>query len=750
MLATTARTIADYRTIPLPHNITTYDSEQPFTLGADVEIEATPALKNEARFMREFLPEGLKGESSGKIILRSDLVDSNPEAYMITVDKDAVTVNGATAAGTFYGVQTLRKALAAGPDIDGTMALPAGQIFDKPRFSYRGTHFDVSRHFFTVDEVKSFIDMIALHGVNKFHWHLTDDQGWRIQIDKYPKLTEIGSYRPHSIIGHAGPDYDNIPVSGFYTKEQAREIIKYAAERHIDVIPEIDLPGHMMAAMASYPQLGCKGGPYEVWCSWGVNDGVLCPGKDETMQFIADVMNEVMDLFPSQYIHIGGDECPKVEWAKCPACQARIKELGIEAKEGMSAETQLQGYVTSFACNVAKEHGKTPIGWDEILECDIPQDAVIMSWRGVEGAADGTRRGHRAILTPNSCCYFDFYQDGDTDNEPYAIGGLTTVEQVYALEPCLPTMSDEQKNMVLGCQANLWTEYIPTFDYVQYMELPRLAALSEVQWLNPSQKDYADFKTRIPALLTIYDRMGYRYARHIADVAARYEVDSDNGALKVTASALPGYQIRYTLDGADPTVDSPLYGSPLSLKDDCIINITTFKNGTKGRQITDTLKVGKLTFAKCTLETDPDAGYFFNGAQQLVDGFTGGDNYRSGKWLGFSGRNCDATIQPASPTELSEVSFNINVTPADGLLDCRSVEVYGQKAGASDWTLLAAEEYPEATPDVANGIVNHTIKFEPITLEKVRVLIKPHWVLPKWHRLNYCLGFIFVDEISAK
>ncbi|MDE6402841.1 MAG: family 20 glycosylhydrolase, partial [Muribaculaceae bacterium] len=677
-----ARTTASYRTIPLPQHITELPGEAPFILGADVTVNAPTSLANEAEMLRQYLPDGLKGTSSGSITLRDDLVDTNPEAYTIEVDGNDITVRGASAAGTFYGIQTLRKSLPATLDADAQIELPAVIITDKPRFSYRGTHSDVSRHFFNTDEVKSFIDMIALHGVNTLHWHLTDDQGWRIEIKKYPKLTEVGSYRPNSIIGRTGPGYDNTPVSSFYTQDEAREIIDYAAKRHITIIPEIDLPGHMMAAMASYPELGCTGGPYSVWCEWGVNDGVLCPGKDNTMQFIADVLNEVMDIFPAPYIHIGGDECPKVVWASCPHCQARIKELGLVEKDGVSPESQLQGYVTKFACDVVRKHGKSAIGWDEILECDIPRDAIIMSWRGVEGAAEGTRRGHRVILTPTSHCYFDFYQTKDTQNEPYAIGGLTTVERVYSLEPCLPGMTDEQKELVMGCQANLWTEYIPTFSHVQYMELPRLAALSEVQWLQPEARNFEDFKTRIPALMAVYDKMGYNYARHIADVDVRYDVDTDGRSLVMTCSSLPGYDIRYTLDGSKPTPESTLYTAPVKLADDCIISTTTFKDGVEGRPVCDTLAVGPLTFARCTLAVEPDAGYAFGGGQQLTDGLSGTCNYRTGRWIGFSGKNCDATIELAEPAKLSEVSFNVDVFSCDGLGDCRGVEVYGMTPGS--------------------------------------------------------------------
>ncbi len=748
-LSTTAQVIADYRTIPLPHSIELSPIATPFTLGSDVTIEAPADLEREAAFLRSYLPTDLKGKSSGIIELRADLDNSNPEAYTITTDSKKVVINGATSAGTFYGIQTLRKSLPGALDASGQILLPAGVVTDQPRFSYRGTHFDVSRHFFTVDEVKTFLDMAALHGVNKFHWHLTDDQGWRIESKKYPKLTEIGSYRANSIIGREGPDYDNVPVSGFYTQDQIKDIIQYAADRHIMVIPEVDLPGHMEAAMASYPELGCTGGPYQVWNAWGVDENVLCPGKDTTMQFIADILNEVMDLFPAPFIHIGGDECPKNIWQKCPHCQARIKELGIVEKDGISPETQLQGYVTHFACDVVRKHGKSAIGWDEILECDIPQDAIIMSWRGVEGAMDGTKRGHRAILTPNSHCYFDFYQTKDTKNEPYAIGGLTTVERVYSLEPAPDTMTPEQKELVLGCQSNLWTEYIATLPHAQYMELPRLAALSEVQWCDPANKNFEDFKTRIPALMSLYDKLGYNYAKHIADVDVKYNVDTDRHALMMTCSSLPGYDIRYTLDGTKPTTQSTLYTAPVALDKDCIVSITTFKDDIEGRPVCDTLSIGKLTFNKCKLAVEPDAGYYFNGEQQLVDGLSGTNNYRTGRWIGFSGKNCDATIELAKPERLSEVSFNVCVFTCDGLFDCREAEVYGQLEGSTEMTLLAKAEYPELPQGDTFAVSNHVLSFDPVTVTKLRVVIKPQWIIPSWHYLCDCLGFLFVDEIKA-
>lgn len=749
-VAASARVSADYNTIPLPHRIVDIPGVKPFVLGSDVTIAASPELATEASFLRSYLPEGLKGKSSGNIVLKTGLVDTNPEAYTIEVSPEAVIINGASAAGTFRGLQTLRKSLPVEVDADGTVALPAASIYDRPRFGYRGTHFDVSRHFFNVDEVKTFIDMAALHGVNTFHWHLTDDQGWRLEIKKYPRLAEVGSYRPNTIIGRGGSKFDNTPVSGYYTQEQVKDIIKYAADRHIQVIPEIDLPSHMIAALAAYPELGCTGGPYEVFRRWGVFDDVLCPGNDKTMQFLSDVLNEVMDLFPAPYIHIGGDECPKVRWKACPKCQARIKDLGLEEKEGLSPEAQLQGYVTTFACDVVRRHGKTAIGWDEILECDIPSDAVIMSWRGVQGAADGARRGHRVILTPTSHCYFDFYQTRDTKNEPLAIGGYTPVEKVYSFEPVLPSMTPEEASLVLGCQSNLWTEYIPTFSHAQYMELPRLAALSEVQWLDPSKKDYENFKKRVPRLLALYDKLGYNYARHIGDVETTYAVDPKSRALNVTMSSLPGHEIRYTVDGTKPTASSSLYTAPITLRENCVFNATTFHDGKEGRAVSDTLAVGPLTFGRCTLAVNPDEGYKFGGAQQLVDGLSGNNNYRTGRWLGFSGKNLDATIELPEAKTLSTIGFNVDIVTPDGLFDCRGAEVYGSTDG-EHFSLLASEEYPEMDYHKRQrDVARHELTFAPTKLKAVRLVVKPQWILPDDHELNGCLGFLFVDEITAR
>lgn len=744
-VATAAADTADYHVVPLPQTVTVEESHRPFVLGSDTRVITTKALDREGDFLREYISQLPAAGTKGTIELKQNLLSDNPEAYRITVTPKKITVEGASAAGVFYGVQTLRKSLPA--DLSAPVEMPAATIDDAPRFGYRGAHLDVVRHFFSTDEVKTFIDMLALHNINRFHWHLTDDQGWRIEIRKYPRLTEVGSKRAGTLIGRygAGTEIDSIPVEGYYTQDQIRDIIAYAAERHIEIIPEIDLPSHMMAALASYPELGCTGGPYEVLCTWAGYKDVLCPGKDKTMEFIADVLTEVMDLFPSKLIHIGGDECPKDRWKECPDCQARIAELGITATDEASPETQLQGYVTRYAADVARRAGKSIIGWDEILECeDIPQDAVVMSWRGIDGAVKGTARNHRVIQTPNDYLYFDYYQSDDMQAEPLAIGGYVPVRRVYSFEPLTPEMTDTQKALVMGPQANLWTEYVPTFAHLQYMELPRMAALCEVQWTDPALKDYHSFKCRTARLFAVYDREGYNYASHIKDTDVSYRADRDSRTLEASFSVFPGHEVRYTLDGSEPTAASPLYTSPLHLASDCVIRAASFApDGTRGTVISDTLTVTPVTFASCSLGYDTYSPFAFGGADALTDGLTGPDNFRSGRWVGFLGDPCDATLTLTEDTEISEVSFGTCIVWPEGALEFRRAEVYGSADG-NEFTLLAALDNPSQDPAQTNGAYRHTITFDPVTVKALRVVITPCEPSGIWKRI------LFVDEIQAR
>lgn len=431
------------------------------------------------------------------------------EGYELKVTRGGIEIKGGSPAGVFYGLQTVKQLLKDGK-------VPAVKVSDAPHFGHRGSLLDVARHFYTVDQVKTYIDILALHKMNVFHWHLTDDQGWRIEIKKHPKLTEVGSVRKETIVGrHTDPPphkYDGVPHGGFYTQEQIREVVAYAADRHITVVPEIDLPGHMQAAVATYPELGCTGGPYEMRCTWGISEDVLCAGNEKTYGFIEDVLDEVCELFPSKLIHIGGDECPKTAWKKCPKCQAKIKELGLKDK-GSKAEHYLQNYVMSRVEKYLNEKGRQIIGWDEILQGSASKTATIMEWRDQQHAVNAVRRGNNVIVTTRHYCYLDYCQTSDPENEPLCVAHrYLSMKQVYRLDP-YDRIFIHERDKVLGIQGNLWTENIADFDHVQHMLLPRLAALSETAWAYDRKDSYEDFSVRAKALLPgLYESYGYNYA----------------------------------------------------------------------------------------------------------------------------------------------------------------------------------------------------------------------------------------------
>lgn len=448
------------------------------------------------------------------------LKDANlaEEEYSIDITKANCIVRASSYNGFLYAIQTLKQLTSVNifgnePNPAEKFLFPCVKIQDKPRFGYRGMHLDCSRHFFSVEEVKKYLDIMALYKLNRFHWHLTDDQGWRVEIKKYPRLTEIGAFRNGTVIKKDWGSNDGVRYGGYYTQEQMKDIVAYAGKLGIVVIPEIDLPGHMMGALAGYPELGCTGGPYEVWTRWGISEQVLCPGKEAMFSFLEDVFTELMDIFPSEYIHIGGDECPKTEWEKCPACQARIKALGIKADERHTAEQFLQSYVTARVQKFLNDHGRRIIGWDEVLEGELAEGATVMSWRGTEGGIKASAMGFDVIMTPNTYCYFDYYQSEDQDKEPFGIGGFLPWDKVYSYEP-LEGLNDSQQKHILGVQANLWTEYVATPEHLEYMLLPRMNALSEVQWCVPENKDIERFKAAMEAeSFKIFDILGYNYRK---------------------------------------------------------------------------------------------------------------------------------------------------------------------------------------------------------------------------------------------
>ncbi len=448
---------------------------------------------------------GEAGDATSNIISLqlSDDAAEHPEGYRLIVTSGSVTLGAKTPAGLFYGLQTLTQLLPVGDA--NAWSMPAVQIADAPRFAYRGMHLDVGRHFFPVVFIKKYIDLMAMYKMNTFHWHLTEDQGWRIEIRKYPRLTEVGAYRAETMLEKNFDPYvgDGQPHGGFYTQDEVREVVAYARDRYIVVIPEIEMPGHATAALAAYPELACTDGPFDVPTTWGIKEDIYCP-NEETFQFLEDVLTEVIDLFPSTYIHIGGDEVPKTRWEESAVAQRVI------AREELAGEAELQSYFIRRVESFLRVHGRRLIGWDEILEGGLAPDATVMSWRGMDGGIEAARQGHDVIMTPTSHCYFDYYQ-ADPEQEPLAIGGLTPLDTVYDFEPIPEALSPDEARHVLGAQGNVWTEYMATTDDVEYMVFPRMLALSEVVWSPRDARNWNDFVRRLPRHLRRLDALGVNY-----------------------------------------------------------------------------------------------------------------------------------------------------------------------------------------------------------------------------------------------
>ena len=520
--------INEYNVVPLPVTM----NEQPgrFYLNSDVPVvvNASQEVKNIASSLSTTVLDvaGIKLKPGGELhenvptIVFDSIPGMEKEAYKLSVTPQQIKITASTPNGFYYGLQTLYQLLPVAiyskeRARNAEWSVPCVEIEDTPAFRYRGAMLDVCRHFASIDYIKKFIDVLAVHKMNTFHWHLTDDQGWRIEIKKYPKLTEIGSIRKETGIGRSRTEFDGKPYGGFYTQDEIRDIVKYAQERFVTVIPEIDLPGHMLAALAAYPELGCTGGPYEVARHWGVFPDVLCIGNEKTYEFLEGVLSEVIELFPAKYIHIGGDEAPRTRWAVCPKCQALVKKEGLKADKKHTSEDRLQSYCMKRVEQFLNERGRQIIGWDEILEGDVAPNATVMSWRGMQGGIEAAKLKHDVIMTPNDYVYFDYYQSADKEQEPMAMGSCITVEKVYNFEPVADELADEEKKHILGAQANVWTEYIGTPEHVEYMMVPRMAALAEVQWMMPEKKSYQGFLNRLGSLAEFYKRDNVNYAKHI-------------------------------------------------------------------------------------------------------------------------------------------------------------------------------------------------------------------------------------------
>lgn len=727
--------------IPYPQKVEFQKGEfvipETFVLSGNLPQKETDYLKKRLspvlKFENRVKGEGIQLENSS--IPATPLIpEQDKEKYILEISPKYIQIKSVTDRGYFLALQTLIQLIKQYKD---SGKIPAMKIEDEPKFAWRGMHLDVCRHFFTVGEVKQYIDYLAIYKLNTFHWHLTDDQGWRIEIKKYPKLTQIGSKRKESMIGaYVDNTFDGKPYGPyFYTQDQIKEVVKYAQERHITVVPEIEMPGHALAALSAYPELACTKGPFEPATKWGVFDDVFCP-KEETFTFLENVLDEVIQLFPSQYIHIGGDECPKTRWKECPHCQELIRKNNLKDEHG------LQSYFIHRIEKYVNSKGRKIIGWDEILEGGLAPNAAVMSWTGIKGGVEAAKTGHFAVMTPGSYCYFDHYQ-GDPATEPNAFGGFTPLDKVYSYNPIPEELNAEQSKYILGVQANLWTEYILDFKQVQYMIFPRLLALSEVGWGTADPKNYKEFEGRVINEFKVLDKMGINYAKSIYNINGKVQPRVGGISYKLSTSQKPE-GIRFTTDGSVPTENSQTYDVPIPVSKTMTIKSAYFEGGLQSAVSSQDFVISKTTGKPITLESQPDENYSFGGEFTLVDGIIGNQKQLGKTWLGFQGKDVVATIDFGQKTRFSEVYFNTLDNKGSWIHFAKSAQIFVSDNG-TDFKLIkeiGKEEILSAKGKIKVNVGIQNSKY-------IKVNIENAGIIPAGNPGADSKAWLFVDEIGV-
>ncbi|AWV98951.1 glycoside hydrolase family 20 protein [Arcticibacterium luteifluviistationis] len=689
------------------------------------------------------VPVQKKNENSITFLHDNKLKD---EAYEITVSTSKVILKAGSNKGFFYAYQSLLQLL-SDEIYDRNSALvklslPVCNIKDEPRFVYRGLMLDVGRHMMPVSFVKKFIDLMAMYKFNQFHWHLTEDQGWRIEIKKYPKLTEIGAYRKESPLGHDSENRgDGKPYGGFYTQEEVKEVVAYATSKYINVIPEIEMPGHAVAALASYPELGCSGGPYEVRTRWGVAKDVYCP-TEKTFAFLEDVLTEVMTLFPSKYIHIGGDECPKDSWKASEFCQDLIR------KEGLKDEHELQSYFISRIDSFLTSKGRKLIGWDEILEGGLSPNATVMSWRGTEGGIEAAKQKHDVIMSPNSFHYLDYYQ-GDPISEPLAIGGFLPLEKVYSYEPLAEPLAPEELKHILGVQANLWTEYISTPEKVEYMLFPRALAVAETAWSTAENKEYSDFENRVKRHFGKLAKLKVNYAESIYNIKAALKTTNKGEVLVNLNNIETAPNILYTLDGSEPNRRSNKYDGKTGIlvKKQTTVKASLFnENGQKyGNTFEADIRVNKAT-GKFYEYRSKKTKYTGNTEMALTDGQIGNEKNLQ-TWVGLEGGKLDLTIDLTAVNELSNLSIGFLHSPGSWVMFPSSLEVSVSKKGKKFKT-LSSQSFNKGG-ELSQFVERIKVNLNGKKARYIKVTAGSFGELPEGHAGAGADAWLFVDEIEV-
>jgi hexosaminidase len=676
------------------------------------------------------------------------------EGYVLTVTKNNIIIEGGNGAGLFYGMQTLLQLLpldifaSKGLQPGNNWSVPCIEIKDHPRFPYRGMHLDVSRHFFPKEFILNYIDLIATFKMNTFHWHLTDDNGWRIEIKKYPKLMQTAAWRV---------DRENLPwterppqqagdranYGGYYTQDEIKEIVEYAKKRYVTIIPEIEMPAHSVEVLAAYPQFSCTGGPFTVPPgSYWPNIDILCAGNDSTFTFIEDVLSEVISLFPSKYIHIGGDEADKTRWKECPKCQSRIKA------EGLKDEKELQSYFIKRIEKFLVSKDRKLIGWDEILEGGLAPEATVMSWRSLEGGIAGARQGHDVVMTPGPYCYFDHYQ-GNPKTEPKAIGGYTTLKKVYSYEPVPGGLTKEQSKFILGAQGNLWTEYIPTPEHAEYMAVPRMIALAEVTWTAKKLKNWIDFRTRLEPEFQRLDLMHVNYCKGSDKVEVSTWFDKNSQSVKCRfESEQPAIPIVYTLDGNDPKPVSPVYKEPVEINKNAYIKAGLLRDG-KVMELTERTFIYHKGIGKKTNYLELyNSRYTGGGDEALVDGLRGTVDFREGNWQGFLGNNLDVIIDLGSIQPVRTVFITFLQSNKSWIFFPDSV-TFSLSSNGKKFHSINEQLNQDPKRTETNVIKQFSQIFPDTPARYVRVRAKNTGVCPPWHEGKGEPCWLFADEIAV-
>jgi len=678
------------------------------------------------------------GSAFNKIVmsLDSNLIKQK-EGYQLRVTKNIITITGNDNAGLFYGIQSFVQLFT----LKGKqLSIPGVIISDYPRFAYRGLHLDVSRNMYPVAFIKKYIDLLAFYKLNTFHWHLTDDQGWRIEIKKYPKLQSIAAYRDETLIGHKKelPHlFDGKKYGGYYTQEEIREIVRYASLKFVTVIPEIEMPGHALAALSAYPELGCTGGPYKAATFWGIFDDVYCAGNDSAFTFMEGVLDEVVDLFPSKYIHIGGDECPKTRWKACPKCQRRIK------KEHLKDEDELQSYFIRRMGKYLNSKNRLLLGWDEILEGGLTPGATVMSWRGEAGGIEAAKQKHEVIMTPESHVYFDYYQSLHP-NEQTAAAGFTPLKKVYNYEPIPKELNAEDTKYVIGVQAGVWSEYLPTPQQVEYVVFPRALAFAEVAWSAKEGKDYSNFLTRVRHHKQILDKRQVNYFKNFEEIVFSSKTTKAGMVAVMLTTTLPKASIRYTLNGSMPKISSPLYKQTITVNTTSILKAQVFKLGKPaGRILEKQVQIHKAINQPVSLTYRPQ-GNFNADASILVNGLTGTHRYNDNQWLGFSKDDFEAVVDLKTLQNVSRISVNILKYHWQRMWEPTQLQFLASNDGINYREVYRTDKFP------VNGINSVKATLTPFKARFIKVMAQNKGIIPPGEYGAGAKAWLMVDEIVVE